>query len=414
MKLPFLVTAMAFSINLFAKPKAEVAILLDTSGSMQGLINQVRDGLWDTLNNLGEIKKNGEVADLKLALYEYGSGVVSAEANYIQMLVPLTTDHMVVAEKLFATQAKGSEEYSGMAIDMATKDLAFSSSMDDFKSILLAGNETIYQGPVEPLVASKAALDHGILVNTIYAGSQTKPVYNPLPRGGGHHGGGTCRNWSCTALGHAPLVSSSTDTETELNPEYAEYKLLASAGGGMTLNIDHQNSIPHIESPYDQEIIKVTEAITETYLPYGSNGQSEYTRMRNLDRSVRGAGDGSYIGWGGYRSGSYGESTISSWDLVSAYRKETLDLASIKEKYLPKKLQGLSDFEKLELIKEMSSKRQQLETEVSELKLKRKQYVQAKLEAMPEGSNPQADFAKAMKAILLKQLKSKGFEVIAK
>jgi len=171
MKKTMTAIALLMSANLFAKPTADIAILLDTSGSMQGLINQVRDGLWQTINGLGEIKKDGEVADLRLALYEYGSGVVSQEANFIQMLAPLTTDHTVIAQKLFATEAKGGTEYSGMAIQMASTDLAFSVDAGDFKSIVIAGNETIYQGPVDPLKAAEDSLSKDILVNSIFAGS---------------------------------------------------------------------------------------------------------------------------------------------------------------------------------------------------------------------------------------------------
>ena len=260
MKILTSIMMMALSFSAIAKPKADIAFIIDTSGSMQGLINQVRDGVWSTLNNLGEIKKNGDIAELRLALYEYGSGVVSSEANFIQLLVPLTTDHMSVAEKLFATKAIGSQEYSGMAIKLATENLDFSKSINDFKSIILAGNETIHQGPVDPLLASSEALDKDILINTIYAGSQTRTVFNS-----GGTGGFGCGFRICQPT-PTPIPS---DPQTELNPEFAEFMELAKVGGGMTLNIDQNNSIPFVSSPYDEKIIFTTEAITETYLPFG-------------------------------------------------------------------------------------------------------------------------------------------------
>lgn len=406
---------LTFSLALQAKPTMDIAILLDTSGSMQGLIDQVRDGLWKSLNNLGEVKKNGEVAQLRLALYEYGSGTVNSEANYIQQLVPLTLDHMSVAEKLFATKATGSEEYSGLVISQAASDLAFSLDTNDFKAIVLAGNETIYQGPKDPIEAAKELAPKEILLNTIFAGAQTRTVYSgPVggyPRGGYNSRG--CSLWShCPAPNPqpapAPVPAPPSDPQTEINPEYAEFKELASIGGGLTLNIDHNDSVPYIESPYDDKIITVTESITETYLPYGSSGVDQYNRMRNLDRQVRGSNDGSYIGWGSYRSGNYGQTNASTWDLVSSYRGEDFDISDLKEEDFPSSLQGKTESEKIALIKKMHEKRESLENELAQLQTQRKEYVDKKLSEL---NDTKKDFSEAFKEMIVNQLKTKGFTI---
>lgn len=378
---------LTFSAALQAAPTMDIAILLDTSGSMQGLINQVRDGLWKTLNNLGEISKNGEKAQLRLALYEYGSGVVNSEANYIQQLVPLTSDHMSVAEKLFATKASGSEEYVGVVIDQAANDLKFSLDTNDFKAIVLAGNETIYQGAKDPIEVAKALVAKEILLNTIYAGAQTRTVYS------GGYGG-------------YPRGGYSSDPQVEINPEYAEFKELASIGGGMTLNIDHNDSIPYIESPYDDEIINVTEKITETYLPYGKNGVNEYNRMRNLDRQVRASNNGSYIGWGNYRSGNYGQTNTASWDLVTHYRSEDFDISSFSESDFPLDLQGKTYLEKIEVIKKMHELRLEFENQLNKLQAERKKFVDIKL---AELSDNKKDFGSAFKEMIINQLLAQGF-----
>ena len=146
-----------FGVLAASAPTADIAILLDTSGSMQGLIDQVRDGLWKTLNGLGILEKDGVKANVRLALFEYGSGVVPAEANFIQLLAPLTSDHTILAQKLFATKAQGSSEYSGMAIDLATDSLGWTKELGDFRSIVIAGNETLKQGPLDALEAARKA-----------------------------------------------------------------------------------------------------------------------------------------------------------------------------------------------------------------------------------------------------------------
>jgi len=402
---------MIYSMSTFAAPTVDIAILLDTSGSMQSLISQVRDGLWTTLNNLGEISKNNQKAKLRIALYEYGSGVVPMEANYIQQLTPLTTDHMSVAQKLFATKAQGSEEYVGTVIDYAQSDLDFSENINDFKAIIIAGNETIYQGSVDPFTAASNANLKGIIINSIYAGSQTTVIHTGGYSGG--YGGRALGNGNCPLWSHCPNPTPAptppSDPQTQVNKEYLEYKKLATESGGLVLNIDHKDSVPHIESPYDEKIISVTEKITETYIPYGKNGQSQYDQMRDLDRSVRHSNDGSYLGWGSYRSGGYGQTQISSWDLVSHYREQSdFDISTIMQSKLPSNLEGKSEKEVLAYIESMHSLRLSLEDEVKELQGMRDKFVKVKLAQLQK---TKLSFPDAFLEMITTQLNSAGFEL---
>src|SRR5688572_10213943 len=54
------------------KPKIQIAILIDTSGSMDGLIDQARTQLWKIVNEFATVKQNGVTPDVEVALYEYG------------------------------------------------------------------------------------------------------------------------------------------------------------------------------------------------------------------------------------------------------------------------------------------------------------------------------------------------------
>lgn len=395
-------TALAFNCAAFAAaPTADIAILLDTSGSMDGLITQVRDGLWKTLNSLGDLEKDGEKARLRLALYEYGSGVVTAEANFIQLLTPLTTDHTLLAQALFATKALGGSEYSGMAIDLAASNLAWTKDLGDFKSIVIAGNETIKQGSVEALGAAQVALEKDILVNTIFAGPQT---YVSFPRNGGGFG---CQ-FFCTNPTPTPQLPS-VPSDPQVNPIFLEWKELANTGGGEVLNIDHNQSQPYIESPFDEEIVSLTASVNETFLPFGELGRNEFQRMVDLDQDIRNSGSGSYMDWGTYRGGSFGQATQSTWDLVSAVDTEEFDLESIKESDLPELLKNKTLEEKRAIIISFKKKREAIEGEITALKLKRSEFVEQRLQDL--GNEGEKTFSDAIKAIILKQLQDKGFDL---
>lgn len=397
-----LATSLSVSAAGPTAPTADVAILLDTSGSMQGLINQVRDGLWQTLNNLGTIKRDGKTAKLRLALYEYGSGSVSAEAQHLQMLSPLTADHTKIAEKLFATKATGSLEFSGTAISRATTDLSWTTDHLDFRSIVIAGNETIHQGLVKPIEAAQAALGNDIIVNSIFAGPQT------IQTGGGFGGGFGCRGFFCP---NPPVPTPAPTPEITKNPIFTEWEQLASAGNGETINIDHNNSIPYIESPFDARIVEITVETNKTFLPFGKNGQTEYDRMIDLDRNIRNSGAGSYIGWGSYRGGNFGTATIAKWDLVTALRENpNFDLASLTDAELPQVLRGqFSLDEKRKIIASFDAKRAALEKESKELNEKRRLFVEEELQN--QHGEDQQNFAEAFRQIIVDQLEAKGFEL---
>ena len=105
------------------KPLVQMAILLDTSGSMSGLINQARAELWAIVNEFIFAKRNGKEPELQVALYEYGKSSLPSKEGYIRMIVPFTTDLDKVSEELFALNTNGGSEYCGWVINEATQAL---------------------------------------------------------------------------------------------------------------------------------------------------------------------------------------------------------------------------------------------------------------------------------------------------
>lgn len=68
------------------KTKIQVALLLDTSSSMDGLIDQAKSRLWNIVNTLTTLKYSGQTPDIEIALYEYGNDGLSKESNYIRQI----------------------------------------------------------------------------------------------------------------------------------------------------------------------------------------------------------------------------------------------------------------------------------------------------------------------------------------
>ena len=98
------------------KPLVQVAVLLDTSNSMDGLINQARTQLWKIVNELVSAEKSGSKPAIEVALYEYGNSSLARETGWLRLVVPFTTDLDLVARELFALKTNGGDEYCGQVI----------------------------------------------------------------------------------------------------------------------------------------------------------------------------------------------------------------------------------------------------------------------------------------------------------
>ena len=140
------------------RDKVQIALLLDTSSSMEGLIDQARTQLWKVVNTFVDARRDGVAPYVEVALYEYGNNALSVDNNYIRQVQPMTRDMDEFSKKLFALSTNGGEEYSGAVITRALSDLTWDPSGKTYKAIFIAGNEDFTQGPVDVRRACKDAL----------------------------------------------------------------------------------------------------------------------------------------------------------------------------------------------------------------------------------------------------------------
>ena len=115
--------------------KIQVALLLDTSNSMDGLIEQAKSRLWNIINTLTTLKYDGKEPQIEIALYEYGNDGLSRANDFIRQVAPLTTDLDLISEKLFALRTNGGSEYCGAVIQNAVKSLKWNFFLVDGRSI---------------------------------------------------------------------------------------------------------------------------------------------------------------------------------------------------------------------------------------------------------------------------------------
>lgn len=147
-----------------------VALLLDTSNSMDGLIDQAKAQLWEIVNELSYAKCRGQRPNLEIALYEYGNDNLNAREGYLRKILAFTNDLDDVSKELFSLTTNGGSEYCGTVINASLEQLDWGNDADDLKMIFIAGNEPFTQGKINYKDAAAQAKEKDVVVNTIFCG----------------------------------------------------------------------------------------------------------------------------------------------------------------------------------------------------------------------------------------------------
>lgn len=347
---------LAFSAS--AQRKIQVALLLDTSGSMDGLIEQAKSQLWSIVNEMALAKADGRSPDIEIALYEYGNDGLSANGNYIRQIVPLSKDLDKISEALFALRTNGGNEYCGAVIGKSMDDLAWSSSNRDLKMIYIAGNEPFNQGGVDYKVMCKKAISKGIVVNTIFCGDYNEGVRTFWKDG-------------------------------------------ADLAEGKYFNIDHNQHTVYVETPYDKQINQLNGELNDTYIGYGSAGVARKQAQAEQDNNAAGLSPANAA----ERTVSKSSSAYRAddWDLVDAVKNEKVAVADMKSEDLPAELKGKSKEEIKAYVDQKAAERAKIQTEIGELNKKRTEYMNEELKKQGQDNSLNAAMNKAMRENAEKQ-----------
>lgn len=314
-------------------PAVQIALLLDTSNSMDGLIDQAKSQLWSVVNEFIRAKRDGKPASIEVALYEYGNDRLPAEEGFIRMVVPLTDDLDTVSEKLFALKTKGGSEFCGQVIRDATGQLTWSRSSGVYKAIFIAGNEPFSQGSVDYHTACRGAIKKGIVVNTIFCGPNSM---------------GEQTGWSAGAV----------------------------LADGRYMSIDHNQKVVSIPCPQDDEIARLGLDLNKTYIPYGRMGQEGLSRQAAQDANA------STLSPSALASRSVSKSSLNvycndTWDLIDAIKTGKCKLNDLKDDDLSEDFRKLSKTEREACVHEKTAQRDTLQKKILALHKAREEFLAA-------------------------------------
>ncbi len=313
------------------QPKIQVAILLDVSGSMDGLIDQAKAQLWNMVSVMGKAKCNEAVPQIEIALYEYGRDNNNIKQGFVKQLSPFTTDLDQLSQKLFSLQTNGGEEYCGHVIYSSINELNWDTATSHYKVVFIAGNEDFLQGDISFTKACTAAKQKGVIVNTIYCGDRMNGVKEHWNLGG-------------------------------------------ECGNGSYTNINKDAKLDDVETPYDSLLFSLNDKLNGTYIGYGYNNIAGSVAQVHTDKLNIQFNRSAAI----KRIAVKGKKELyknGSWDLIDAGAEGLM--AKVDVKTLPDSLQKKTKEELEVVVKAKSIERNNVQKEIAEASTKRDAYIKA-------------------------------------
>jgi len=310
--------------------KIKLALLLDTSNSMDGLIDQAKSQLWTIVNELAAAKFGNEKPDVQIALYEYGNDQLAASEGYIRLVTPLTNDLDKISQDLFGLKTNGGSEFCGQVIQTACKQLDWSTDGGDLQIIFIAGNEPFTQGSINYQVACSDAKKKNIVVNTIFCG----------------------------------------DFQEGIN---TSWKSGADLTLGTYASIEQNSKTVFVPSPYDDKIDQLNTQLNTTYIEYGHEG-----KMKKEAQSVQDENAGSY-GAENKVNRAVSKSTHvyknKSWDMVDASEDKEFDVTKVSKDQLPDAMKNMNNEQKVTYVNAKHEEREKVKSEIQDLNKKRSEYI---------------------------------------
>jgi hypothetical protein len=316
-----------------AKPKVEVVFVLDTTGSMGGLIEGAKVKIWTIVN---QIVTGKPVPDLRVGLVGYRD----RGDTYVTKFTALSDDLDSVYGVLRGFSANGggdTPESVNEALHLALTKPQWSTDKRTLRIIYLVGDappHMDYQNDVKYPVTCEAAARAGIIINTIQCGNL----------------GGTDRIW----------------------------KDIARRAEGRYVRIQRSGGMTAVKTPYDEKLAALSRKLSGTTVFYGDEKlrRLEGKKLEEADKAADDAAPEASAERAGYRSKS---GRVAGADLVGLLESGEIKLEDLDEKKLPEALKKMSPEERKAHLAKLLAERKRLRAELLDLDRKRAAHIKAEL-----------------------------------
>ncbi|EGP09047.1 hypothetical protein CSIRO_1209 [Bradyrhizobiaceae bacterium SG-6C] len=346
-----------------AKPTVEVAFVLDTTGSMGGLLEGAKRKIWSIATSVVDTNPD---ADIRIGLVAYRD----IGDEYVTRTFDLTTDIQDIYANLLDLKARGGGDWPesvNEALDIAVNKLQWSKGDDVRRIVFLVGDAPPHMDYAQDTKYPKTlavAKQRDIVVNAVLAGSARD----------------TARIWQDIAqLGDGRFIPIPQD------------------GGELVV----------IETPYDDDIIILQKDINGTVIPYGPRTQQkrveEKTRQLSQVAAAAPASASDMASYLNKRAKVSSEAVTGDGDLVSAVASGRTTLGSVKDEELPDDLRKLTPEQRKAELDRQTQTRKTLNEKLAVLVQKRDAFVADKRRVAAPART--SSFDRAVEDTLKAQLK---------
>ena len=345
--------------------KIELVFALDTTGSMGGLIHAAKEKIWSIATNMAQAEQSPEIRIGLVAFRDRGD-------EYVTKVIDLSSDLDSVYAQLMDFSANGGgdgPESVNQALHDAVHKISWSQDNDAFQVIFLVGDappHMDYQDDVKYPVSIQAAVDKGILVNTIQCGNDRSTL--------------------------------------------SKWQSMASLGHGRFFNVAQDGNAVAMSTPYDEELATLSSAMDSTRLYYGSADERKQKKrkMDATDKLNESASVESRARRGMFNASASGKKNqIGDGDLVEDISTGLTDLATVPTENLPDAIKDMPVVEQQKLIEKTTQKRAELEAKMEATAKKRSDYIRKEMEERESTADSLDD---QLVGALRAQAKKKGLD----
>ncbi|MDE0821796.1 MAG: VWA domain-containing protein, partial [Opitutales bacterium] len=304
------------------KPRIEVCFVLDTTGSMGGLIAGAKDKIWSMANEIISAKPTPEV---RIGLIAYRDKTDA----YTTKVYPLSNDIDDIYAKLMAFKAQGggdTPESVNQALNEGVTKMEWSKDQKVLKIIFLVGDappHMDYKQDVKYMDSCKLAMKKDLIINTIQCGNMatTTPIWMEIAR----------------------------------NAE-GKFARILQDGGVMA-----------IVTPFDKEIAANNVRLGRTVTVYGDARMQRFAASKNaLALSAPAAASADrleYLSKAKETGAKAAEVISGGGELTDLLANDKLKLADIEEKKLPENVRKMNKRDREAYLTKQVEERKKLQTE---------------------------------------------------
>ncbi len=337
-----------------ARPEVEICFVLDTTGSMGGLIEGAKAKIWSIANNV--ISQNPK-PHLKVALVPYRD----RGDEYITKVFDLTDDMDAVFANLQSFKAQGGgdgPEDVNQALDDGVNKIKWSADDKVTKIMFLVGDappHTDYKGEKQYVEICRDAIKKNVIINTVQCGNQsdTAPVWQE--------------------------IAKSAEGSYVCLPQ----------DGGMVVR----------STPVDDKLMALNRDIDQTAIIYGNHAQQMTTAAKARFAAIAPASVA--IDRAAYNAKDSARAVQGNGDLVTDLQNGQAKLSELKKDELPSIMQDMTIKEQMQFVKQQEERRSELQKQLLELTSQRDKYLkdEAEKDAAASGGPTRDSFDNAVNKI---------------